>query len=60
MWYNYCKSGGFDFNYSAINCYENSGFVKEKLLENVRQSSTGYWNLWDMGISKEQWVIKNH
>lgn len=42
----------FDFNYSAIKCYENAGFTKEKLLENVRKSSTGYWSLYEMSILK--------
>ncbi|MCY6372606.1 GNAT family N-acetyltransferase [Clostridium ganghwense] len=49
----------FDFNYSAIKCYENVGFVKERLLENVRKSSTGYWNLYEMAISKIEWQINN-
>lgn len=47
--------GVFDFNYGAIKCYENVGFIKDKLLENVRKSSTGYWNLWEMFISKSRW-----
>lgn len=51
--------GVFDFNHSAIKCYENAGFTKEKFLENVRKSSTGYWNLYEMEISKVEWQIKN-
>lgn len=51
--------GVFDFNHSAIKCYENIGFTKEKFLENVRKSSTGYWNLYEMEISKTKWLVKN-
>lgn len=47
--------GVFDFNHSAIKCYENSGFTKENFIENARKSSTGYWNLYEMSISKVQW-----
>jgi RimJ/RimL family protein N-acetyltransferase len=45
----------FDFNQGAIKCYENAGFVKEKFLENARKSSSGYWNLYEMGITKDKW-----
>lgn len=51
--------GVFDFNHGAIKCYENVGFVKDKLLENVRKASTGYWNLWEMSISKNRWEALN-
>jgi len=53
------KLGVFDFNHSAIKCYENTGFTKEKFLANVMKSSTGYWNLYEMAISKVEWRIKN-
>jgi len=43
----------FDFNHSAIKCYENVGFVKEKLIENARKATTGYWSLYEMSISKQ-------
>lgn len=49
----------FDFNHSAIKSYENVGFVKERFCEKVRKSSTGYWNLYEMAISKIQWQINN-
>lgn len=49
----------YDFNNSAIKCYENAGFMKEKFLENVSKSSTGYWNIYNMAISKIEWQIKN-
>lgn len=51
--------GVFDFNHGAIKCYEKVGFVKEKFLENISKSSTGYWNLYEMGISKSKWQTKN-
>lgn len=51
--------GVFDFNQSAIKCYENTGFIKEKLLRDSRKSSVGYWNLYEMSISKAEWKIQN-
>jgi RimJ/RimL family protein N-acetyltransferase len=51
--------GVFDFNSSAIKCYENVGFIKEKFIENARKSSTEYWNLYEMALSKEKWEIEN-
>ncbi|MCQ1529922.1 GNAT family N-acetyltransferase [Lutispora saccharofermentans] len=51
--------GVFDFNQSAIKCYENAGFTKVKFTENARKSSNGYWNLYEMIISKDEWQIKN-
>lgn len=51
--------GVFDFDISAIKCYENAGFVKEKIIENSSKSSTGYWDLYEMSISKIEWQIKN-
>lgn len=48
--------GVFDFNENAIRCYEGAGFIKEKLIENARKSSWSYWNLYDMEISKENWL----
>jgi RimJ/RimL family protein N-acetyltransferase len=49
----------FDFNHSAIKCYENAGFVKEKIIENARKATIGYCNLYEMSISKIQWKIIN-
>lgn len=49
----------FDFNHGAIKCYENAGFVKEKFIENARKATIGYWNLYEMSISKMQWQIIN-
>jgi RimJ/RimL family protein N-acetyltransferase len=50
--------GVFDFNHNAIKCYEKSGFSKERLVENYRKASDGYWNLYDMAITRQQWKQK--
>ncbi|MFL0245602.1 GNAT family N-acetyltransferase [Candidatus Clostridium stratigraminis] len=47
--------GVFDFNISAIKCYESVGFAIEELKENFRKIGDSYWNLYDMGITKEKW-----
>lgn len=47
--------GVFDFNKAAIACYEAAGFKKDKLVENWIKASDGYWNLYEMSISKEAW-----
>lgn len=48
--------GVFDFNQGAIKCYENAGFTKAKLIENARKTTSGYWNLYEMAISKDMWM----
>jgi RimJ/RimL family protein N-acetyltransferase len=48
--------GVFDFNKSAIRCYESVGFKIEELKENYREAEDGWWNLYDMGITREQWI----
>ncbi|GEM_PF-123141 len=47
--------GVFDFNISAIRCYESVGFVIEEYKENYRKIGNDYWNLYEMGITKERW-----
>lgn len=47
--------GVYDFNTNAIRCYERVGFKIEELKENYRKVESGCWNLFDMGITKEQW-----
>ena len=44
--------GVFDFNLGAIKCYENAGFIREKIIENARKATNGYWNLWEIAIEK--------
>ncbi len=50
--------GVFDFNENAIKCYEGSGFKKEKSIENVRKYAGGDWNLYEMAISKIDWLTQ--
>ena len=41
--------GVYDFNHSAIRCYEKCGFVKEGLMRDVlKYDENTYWSLWDM------------
>lgn len=47
--------GVFDFNENAIKCYESSGVKKERLIENAKKCAAGYWNLYEMAISKIDW-----
>ncbi|MBM7604526.1 RimJ/RimL family protein N-acetyltransferase [Metabacillus crassostreae] len=48
--------GVFDFNASAIACYEKAGFKKEGLLRDCRKVGQGYWSLWEMSILKPEWL----
>jgi RimJ/RimL family protein N-acetyltransferase len=50
--------GVFDSNHSAIKCYENAGFIKERLIENARKAAGGYWNLYEMSILKDYYTNK--
>ena len=52
--------GVFDFNKGAVRCYEKVGFVIEKLLKDVRKAKDGYWSLYEMAISKSQWIKENN
>ncbi|MFJ8353892.1 GNAT family N-acetyltransferase [Bacillus paramycoides] len=47
--------GVFDFNTSAITCYEKIGFVKEGLLRDARRVGDTYWNLWEMSMLEYEW-----
>ncbi|MDG5471217.1 GNAT family protein [Jeotgalibacillus sp. ET6] len=47
--------GVFDFNTSAITCYEKAGFKKEGLLRDVRKMGDEYWSLWEMSILENEW-----
>lgn len=51
--------GVFDFNHSAVKCYESAGFVKEGLLRDIRKAEEGYWSLYEMSILEEEWRNKN-
>ncbi len=50
--------GVFDFNYSAIACYEKAGFIKEGLLRDARKTGNEYWSLWEMSILENEWREK--
>jgi RimJ/RimL family protein N-acetyltransferase len=51
--------GVFDFNLSAIACYEKAGFIKEGLLRDSRKIGDQYWNLWEMSILENEWLKPN-
>lgn len=48
--------GVFDFNVSAITCYEKVGFIKEGLLRDSKKNNDEYWNLWEMSILENEWL----
>jgi RimJ/RimL family protein N-acetyltransferase len=48
--------GVFDFNVSAIACYEKAGFNKEGLLRDSRKNGDEYWSLWEMSILENEWL----
>jgi RimJ/RimL family protein N-acetyltransferase len=48
--------GVFDFNVSAIACYEKAGFIKEGLLRDTGKNGEEYWNQWEMSILENEWV----
>ncbi|PWU69429.1 GNAT family N-acetyltransferase [Gracilibacillus dipsosauri] len=47
--------GVFDFNASAIACYEKTGFIKEGLHRDSRKIGDEYWSLWEMSILENEW-----
>lgn len=47
--------GVFDFNASAIACYEKAGFIKEGLHRDSRKIGNEYWSLWEMSILENEW-----
>lgn len=48
--------GVFDFNTSAIHCYEKVGFKQEGFLRDARKYGGNYWNLIEMGILESEWI----
>ena len=50
--------GVYDFNISAISCYEKIGFVKEGLLRESKRVGETYWNLWEMSMLEYEWRAK--
>ncbi len=50
--------GVYDFNTSAIRCYEKCGFVKEGLMRDVlRYDDNTYWSLFEMSILEDEWRL---
>ncbi|MDA1600493.1 GNAT family protein [Bacillus cereus] len=50
--------GVYDFNTSAISCYEKIGFVKEGLLRESKKVGETYWNLWEMSMLEYEWSAR--
>ncbi|SEO15144.1 Protein N-acetyltransferase, RimJ/RimL family [Amphibacillus marinus] len=48
--------GVFDFNVSAVKCYEKIGFKQEGLLREARKVGDVYWNLYEMGMLEHEWM----
>lgn len=51
--------GVFDFNTSAITCYEKAGFKKEGLHRDSRRIRDEYWSIWEMSILENEWLESN-
>jgi RimJ/RimL family protein N-acetyltransferase len=49
----------YAFNFSAIRCYERSGFVREGLLRKSQKVDDQYWDAVVMGILREEWKNAN-
>jgi RimJ/RimL family protein N-acetyltransferase len=53
--------GVYDFNKSAITCYEKCGFVKEGLMRDVlKYGNNTYWSLIEMSILEDEWRVLHH
>ncbi|QGQ46508.1 GNAT family N-acetyltransferase [Metabacillus sediminilitoris] len=48
--------GVFDFNVSAINCYEKVGFKKEGVLRDSRRIGNTYWSSLEMSMLENEWA----
>ena len=48
--------GVFDFNKSAIKCYEKAGFKKYKLIKNKFKASSEMWNCYEMCINRNEFT----
>lgn len=49
--------GVFDFNSSAIACYEKVGFQREGILRDYRKIGNKYWNLIEMSMLEHEWRV---
>lgn len=50
--------GVFDFNVSAIKCYEAAGFRRERILQDVAKMGDEYWTQIEMEILAGEWAEK--
>ena len=47
--------GVYDFNKSAVRCYEKAGFVKEGVMRDVLKQDNTYWSLIEMSMLEDEW-----
>ncbi|GAA4323501.1 GNAT family protein [Flaviaesturariibacter amylovorans] len=47
--------GVYDFNKSAIRCYEKAGFVSEGVQRDILRYGDEYWSLREMSILSHEW-----
>ncbi|MFA5433785.1 MAG: GNAT family protein [Candidatus Paceibacterota bacterium] len=52
--------GVFDFNESAIKCYENCGFKKEGLLRDSFVIGNNFHSVYNMSILRKEWKTTAH
>lgn len=52
--------GVYDFNLSAIRCYEKAGFKKEGLHRDILKYDDKYWSLVEMSILEDEWRSLDH
>ena len=45
----------FDFNQSAIKCYEKAGFKKEGILRETSRFEDEYWSVYQMSMLENEW-----
>lgn len=48
----------FDFNVSAIKCYEKAGFKTEGLKRDIRKMGDEFWSAYEMSILEDEWMIE--
>ncbi|MBM7541000.1 GNAT family N-acetyltransferase [Amphibacillus cookii] len=47
--------GVFDFNQSALSCYQKVGFQIDGLLRHARKVGDDYWDLYEMSMLEDEW-----
>lgn len=53
--------GVYDFNRSAIRCYERAGYVREGLQRDILKYEDKYWSLVEMSMLEDEWLaLKEH